>query len=731
MVRILTGLFIALLALSSLALGQGVFPAYSQNFDASSSLPAAFTADAGAGTWTIATTTGSSGYTGASGLNHVILTNNAAVATLNLTLNANISTVGYTGITVIWGARRTGTFTETVTFAWSIDGSTWTPAAYTEVASNSTWALINAGVAISLPAGAEGAANLRLRWTATQLSNSGTYRVDDILVKGTRALQNGDGTAVVTNAFGSGVLNNTLIFPKAAAAQSALITVTGNAAGTLTKVSVAVPYQWTWTGSPSDVALTGDGASLTNRVISGAGTNGNPYVITYDGAITNAAIAKITLSNLTTPNTASLVTDNGNYAFVVSTAIAAGTLTSIASSPAGYVIVPMANVRNQTAGVPVFANNTVAVEGVATEGNAFSATNLQAYFQDATGGLNLFYSSTGVTITEGKDYIAKGLIQQFNGNTEVVVAATSDIIDNGVSTLPSPLVVTVAQILASPETYEGRYIAVQNLTRTTTAWPVATGTAGTSTSMVFSDGTNSMNILVDNDTDVDGNAEPAWPKDIKGIFYQSAAAPTYVLAPRFFAQDIVAANSLPVELSSFTSAVRGSNVELSWSTATEANNYGFDVERTPAGTQSWSKVSFVSGNGTSNVAHNYAYADNVSMGKYSYRLKQIDRDGKFQYSATVEATVGMTPNTMILGQNYPNPFNPETKIEFAVPATGFTTLKVYNMLGAEVSTLVNGTVEAGVLNQVSFKGSTFPSGMYFYTLRSGSFVDTKKMLMVK
>ncbi|HTR82695.1 MAG TPA: T9SS type A sorting domain-containing protein, partial [Bacteroidota bacterium] len=186
---------------------------------------------------------------------------------------------------------------------------------------------------------------------------------------------------------------------------------------------------------------------------------------------------------------------------------------------------------------------------------------------------------------------------------------------------------------------------------------------------------------------------------------------------------------LPVELTSFTAFPRTNGVELSWKTATEINNYGFDVER--KSTDSWSKIGFVSGNGTSNIAHNYSYSDNAPAGTYSYRLKQIDRDGKFQYSAVVEATVGITPNTMILGQNYPNPFNPETSIEFAVPATGHTTLKVYNMLGQEIATLVNGNIEAGVLNRVSFKGSNFPSGMYFYTLRSGNFVDTKKMLMVK
>lgn len=208
--------------------------------------------------------------------------------------------------------------------------------------------------------------------------------------------------------------------------------------------------------------------------------------------------------------------------------------------------------------------------------------------------------------------------------------------------------------------------------------------------------------------------------------------------PKISIDDISVTNNgaLPVELTSFTALVRGGKVELDWSTATEVNNYGFDVERKAKNNEqstmnSWTKMAFVSGNGTSNIVHNYSYTDNAGIGEYSYRLKQIDRDGKFVYSKEVESTVGITPNTIVLGQNYPNPFNPETNIEFAVPATGHATLKVYNMLGEQIATLVNGNIEAGVLNHVSFKGSSFPSGMYFYTLRSANFVDTKKMLMVK
>jgi hypothetical protein len=161
---------------------------------------------------------------------------------------------------------------------------------------------------------------------------------------------------------------------------------------------------------------------------------------------------------------------------------------------------------------------------------------------------------------------------------------------------------------------------------------------------------------------------------------------------------VIANIALPVELTSFTALAGKNSIELAWNTATEVNNYGFDIERRSISNESriehgtlgsaqstmnsWAKIGFVSGNGTSNMPHGYSFIDNsATFGTYSYRLKQIDRNGNFEYSKEVEAAVAMAPNTIVLGQNYPNPFNPRTSIEFAVPKTGFTMLKVYNMLG--------------------------------------------------
>ena len=186
---------------------------------------------------------------------------------------------------------------------------------------------------------------------------------------------------------------------------------------------------------------------------------------------------------------------------------------------------------------------------------------------------------------------------------------------------------------------------------------------------------------------------------------------------------------LPVELMSFTANINASGIMLNWKTATEVNNYGFDIERKSAST--WTKVGFVEGHGTTNAPQSYRYSDNSEAGKIVYRLKQIDRDGKFEYSQTVEVTAVTAPKEFALAQNFPNPFNPTTSISFTVPSNGHATLKILNILGQEVATLFNGEAVGGMYNQVQFNASAFASGVYFSRLECGGKVLMKNMTLVK
>ena len=195
----------------------------------------------------------------------------------------------------------------------------------------------------------------------------------------------------------------------------------------------------------------------------------------------------------------------------------------------------------------------------------------------------------------------------------------------------------------------------------------------------------------------------------------------------------------PVELTSFSATTIGSSVKLSWQTATEINNFGFDVERksnvkghtsTVLSVTDWEKIGFVNGNGNSNSTKDYSFVDdNVNAGTYSYRLKQIDNDGQFEYSKEVE--IGLTaPDKFELSQNYPNPFNPSTTINYNLPEAANVKLIIYNILGQEVKTLVNGFKEAGV-HTINFNASELNSGLYIYKIEAGSFTQTRKMTLIK
>jgi hypothetical protein len=188
--------------------------------------------------------------------------------------------------------------------------------------------------------------------------------------------------------------------------------------------------------------------------------------------------------------------------------------------------------------------------------------------------------------------------------------------------------------------------------------------------------------------------------------------------------------AVPVELTSFTASTNSlGQVVLNWTTATETNNRVFEIERKTANSD-YRTVGYLNGAGTSTEKHDYSYIDkNVSVGDYTYRLKQVDFDGHFTYSNEVEVSA-VGPTTFNLSQNYPNPFNPTTDINFTVPEAGNVKLAVYNTLGQEVAVLVNGMVTAG-LHSAVFNASSLPSGAYFYKLQSSNSVMMKKMMLLK
>jgi len=201
-------------------------------------------------------------------------------------------------------------------------------------------------------------------------------------------------------------------------------------------------------------------------------------------------------------------------------------------------------------------------------------------------------------------------------------------------------------------------------------------------------------------------------------------------------------NPLPVELTSFTAAVNGKNIYLNWRTATEVNNYGFEVQRSVVRgqrTDEFEKIGFVEGHGNSNSVKEYSYVDkNVTTGNYAYRLKQIDSDGNFSYNDVINVEVGSIPTEFAISQNYPNPFNPATKIEYALKNDASVKMELYTVIGEKISTLIDESQTAGYyLFDFDASKLRLTSGIYLVRLTanelngSDSFSKVIKMVLNK
>jgi 3',5'-cyclic AMP phosphodiesterase CpdA len=191
----------------------------------------------------------------------------------------------------------------------------------------------------------------------------------------------------------------------------------------------------------------------------------------------------------------------------------------------------------------------------------------------------------------------------------------------------------------------------------------------------------------------------------------------------------IVSSTVPVELTSFAASLNGSDVTLRWSTATETNNKGFEIE-TKSGSGAWTSLGFVSGKGTTAVTSNYSFVNRPSVtGSIYYRLKQIDLDGSSTYSNAVEIN-NVVPAKFALSQNYPNPFNPSTSIAFSINQKSQVKLKITGILGNEIAELKNEVLEPGAYT-VNFDASKLSSGVYFYSLITNSGSITKKMTLTK
>jgi hypothetical protein len=186
---------------------------------------------------------------------------------------------------------------------------------------------------------------------------------------------------------------------------------------------------------------------------------------------------------------------------------------------------------------------------------------------------------------------------------------------------------------------------------------------------------------------------------------------------------------VPVELESFTAIAMNNSVELSWITASEINNHSFEIERNSG--NGFMNVGFIQGHGTTTEKQTYSYLDeNLPVGKYTYRLTQIDHDGTNNIIGIVETEISSVPLLFELSQNFPNPFNPSTVISYQIAEDGFVSLKIFDLLGNEVADLVSSEQTKGNYS-VRWDADGISSGVYFYNLKTSGYNSSKKLMLLR
>ncbi|MFA6470356.1 MAG: T9SS type A sorting domain-containing protein, partial [Bacteroidota bacterium] len=495
-------------------------------------------------------------------------------------------------------------------------------------------------------------------------------------------------------------------------------------------------------------------ATFQFKVSDGTVYSTSSYTMTINvGVVNDPPTAANNTVSATEDNDKTFASADFNYSDTEGSTLS---LVQIATTPSAGTLYNDANLNSTVdGGEALSASSTVTKAAIdsgklkfkpAANGNGSPYTTFTFKVNDGTDYSTSSYTMTinvtpvvDVTFTDGSVYAPPSASPSTNNNSVGRFLLTGDISGASLSALTvsfvsSPSGVTAVKLWSSSD---NAYDSGTDTQVSSTTVSGTTASFSSFSSSISSSGTYYF-VSVDLNSSASGTIEPSIVNNSHITISSGILAGTITNAALSNGEA-----PLPVELTAFSASSKRLNVELQWKTATEVNNYGFEIERKAVSSQlsansqqlkayNWVNVGFIEGGGTSNAPKEYIFTDKSSAaGKYLYRLKQIDRDGKFGYSKEVEIETGSTAKVFELSQNFPNPFNPTTAIEFSVPEDGMTTLKVFDILGREVRTLINEELKAGVIQQVEFDASHLSSGVYFARLQFKNNIQMKRMMLVK
>ncbi len=649
----------------------------------------------------------------------------AAVTITSLTIGNNTSnSVFYDGGQTITTATNltitSGTYNcSTSTFPWatsSIGGTVSYSTSSTQTIANKTYTNLyisggfsNGPLTKTLATGAVTTVSGTLTITSyTTLAFSTTAQTLALTGTGTGTLSNGETIDMSTGPNAAHVLQ----VAGSSISFGTLITGTGS----------KVEYTST-TGGQTIRSLTYNNLQLDNT----SGTNTAGGNLTVNGTLTTTAggvlnMGTYLLGVTAASNSGTIRTQNTTSLPISTGETWGGTVQYDASSGQTAVAGTYNNLNiGNSAGVSLGGGVTVSSALTLTSGNV------------TTGSYTLTLGSTATISGEASGRYVVGNLYK----TATVGTGSSDLGGIGVSLNAGADVgdVTVTRVSGSAGA-----VTIGGKTGINCKWIITT------TTVPLSAKTLTLSWISDDDNGKTLSSMRVWKSDDGGTTYSDISGSDQDASSRVISANVSSfsiftvgdnSNPLPVELYSFTANSKSNEVELNWKTATEVKNYGFEIERASTLlTANWEKIGFVQGYGNSNSPKEYSFTDKPLGGsEFKYRLKQIDFDGKYEYSKEVEIDLGM-PTKFSLEQNYPNPFNPVTVIRYALPFESNVKLIVYNFIGEVVKELVNETVSSGY-QEVRFEAGKLSSGIYFYILHTTSldgkqnYQSVKKMLLLK